>query len=123
MPSLLYYLRRAREQSLLETLNLGRSLVANRARAGLEPTYDRFFRKEWKTEDLLTLTGFKSSSKLAEAIKGRPWPDTRFETPVDLAAANSIRLRSWHTDLNSGYTWDPRTHFRQIPLRPKAGVD
>jgi hypothetical protein len=36
---------------------------------------------------------------------------------------NGYQPIDWHSDFKSGYRWDPKTFFRDIPVGPKEGVD
>ena len=123
MPSLLYYLHRAREQSFRETLNQARSLAAGRARAALQPMYDRWFRSDPSKEDVLKQSGFGSAAELAHALKTRQWPELLWRSDGVTGEADQVSLRSWHTDFNSGYVWDSSTHYSRVPLSPSPGAD
>lgn len=123
MPSLLYYLRRAGEQSFRETLNQARSLVSVRVRTALQPAYDRIFHRELSTEELLRRAGFASAREMTSHLKSRPWPAIplergRSETALTVRTAKM----PWHSDTKTGYTWD-RVHYRRVPLSPAPGVD
>jgi uncharacterized heparinase superfamily protein len=130
MSSLLYYLRRTREQSLRETLNLGGRLLADKASAIVQPGYDRLFARTPSEEDILKRSGEKNWRELADVLKRRERP-CLFEWPL-LQERKTILARAdemlneplrWHTDSRSGYTWDVNLHYRRIPLSPQPGVD
>lgn len=121
MPSLLYYLRRASEQSFRETLTLARHLASGRVRSAIQPTCDRLFQKPFTTHDLLRLSGFSSSAALGRHVKTREWPALKLTENSGPVVAETAR--AWHADPRSGFVWDAGLHYRKIPLAPVSGVD
>ena len=126
MPSLLYYLRRAGEQPLRETLNQAQSLFSDRARMILQPRLDRMLRRPVSAGEILVRCGFGTSQDMAAHFKSRKAPEfpqsilDSIEADMTLPCAVDL---PWHTDTKSGYTWDTTCHYRRIPLRPRPGVD
>ncbi len=125
MPSLLYYLRRAGEQSFRETLNQARSLASTRIAAVLLPAYDKVFSADLTVEELLHRAGASTLSGLTGRLKAREWPRLPLLLPNAPAAAEGligVRM-DWHADPKSGYRWDKRLHSARIPIDPGTGVD
>jgi uncharacterized heparinase superfamily protein len=127
MPSLIYYLRRAGEQSFRETLTQARDLASVRVRSVLQPACDRIFKKAFTADDVLRISGFSSEAELARQIKARHWPSLELKHEgARYEAENILKTMtnpSWHADSKSGYEWNPTLHHLKIPLSPARGVD
>lgn len=130
MSFLRYYLRRSVEQPFRETVIQARELLLARARAVVQPAYDKFYRKPDSKDAVLRRSGFNTAAELTDAIKSRTSP--RLFTFESGANGESI-LRAadgcigepliWNVDSKSRYAWNPKAHYRNIRLAPASGVD
>jgi uncharacterized heparinase superfamily protein len=119
LPSLSYYLGRIRRQPLEETLQQARMLVAEKAHRTISPWTDSIFRPAATEADVLKRCGVLRLKQRADSL----FPSALLDVLEPYSGKDFGVDLPWHTDTKSGYMWDVRTYYRQVPLSPRAGVD